>query len=107
MKSTMSQLSRPGGVRKTERVVRFSLGVVCCVCALVATERRALAYVDPGSGLLALQSIASVAAAAAYFLRRKIAVLFRRGDKKAVGRVTVPVVASKMPVRAEKSRNAA
>jgi len=33
-------------------------------------------YVDPGSGLLALQSAASVMAAAAFFLRRKIRTVF-------------------------------
>ncbi len=33
-------------------------------------------YVDPGSGLLALQSAASVMAAAAFFLRKKIRALF-------------------------------
>jgi hypothetical protein len=32
-------------------------------------------YVDPGSGLFALQSAASVMAAAAFFLRRKIRTL--------------------------------
>jgi hypothetical protein len=33
-------------------------------------------YVDPGSGLLALQSAASVMAAAAFFLRRKLRAVF-------------------------------
>jgi hypothetical protein len=33
-------------------------------------------YVDPGSGLLALQSAASIMAAAAFFLRRKIRAVF-------------------------------
>ena len=56
-----------------KRLLSFALGCVMCVCVLIATERRAMAmYVDPGSGLLALQSAASVLAAAAFFLRRKI-----------------------------------
>jgi hypothetical protein len=33
-------------------------------------------YVDPGSGLLALQSAASLIAAAAFFLRKRIRALF-------------------------------
>jgi hypothetical protein len=33
-------------------------------------------YVDPGSGLLAIQSAASIVAAAAFFLRKKIRVIF-------------------------------
>ena len=43
---------------------------------MLATERRAMAYVDPGSGLLALQSIGSMLAAAGFFMRRRIMGLF-------------------------------
>jgi len=60
-----------------KRLLSFALGCVICVCVLIATEQRAMAmYVDPGSGLLALQSAASVVAAAAFFLRRKIRAMF-------------------------------
>lgn len=60
-----------------KRLLSFALGCVVCLCILVATERRAMAmYVDPGSGLLALQSAASVMAAAAFFLRKKIRAVF-------------------------------
>lgn len=56
-----------------KRLLSFALGCVVVVCVLIATEQRAMAmYVDPGSGLLALQSAASVVAAAAFFLRKKI-----------------------------------
>ncbi|HEX4156769.1 MAG TPA: hypothetical protein VHY48_14275 [Acidobacteriaceae bacterium] len=59
------------------RLLSFALACFMCVCVLIATERRAMAmYVDPGSGLLAIQSAASIAAAAAFFLRRKIRALF-------------------------------
>jgi hypothetical protein len=67
-----------------KRLLSFALGCIVCVCVLIATEQRAMAmYVDPGSGLLALQSAASVVAAAAFFLRRKIRGLFgsRRKDE--------------------------
>ncbi len=37
-----------------------------------------MAYVDPGSGLLALQSIGSMLAAAAFFMRRRIMGLFNK-----------------------------
>ena len=58
-------------------VVPFSLACVVCVCVLMATEQRAMAmYVDPGSGLLAIQSAASIVAAAAFFLRKKIRAIF-------------------------------
>jgi hypothetical protein len=60
-----------------KRLLSFALGCVVLVCVLIATEQRAMAmYVDPGSGLLALQSAASVMAAAAFFLRRKIRAVF-------------------------------
>lgn len=60
-----------------KRLLSFALGCVVCVCLLIATEQRAMAmYVDPGSGLLALQSAASVMAAAAFFLRKKIRAVF-------------------------------
>jgi hypothetical protein len=65
-----------------KRLLSFALGCLVCVCVLVATEQRAMAmYVDPGSGLLALQSAASLLAAAAFFLRRKIRALFGRRPK--------------------------
>ncbi len=83
-----------------KRLISFSLAVFTCLCLLVATERQALAYVDPGSGMLALQSIASMAAAAGYFMRKRIRALFAR--KKAVEAAGLPVTVPK-----ESSRNAA
>ena len=71
-----------------QRFVSISLLLFITVCVLVATERQALAYVDPGSGLLALQSIASVAAACGYFFRRRIKSLF--GKKDAVDEAVLP-----------------
>jgi hypothetical protein len=90
-----------------KRLISFSLSVFCCICLVVATERRALAYVDPGSGLLAIQSIASVAAAAGYFMRRRIAGLFG-GDKDVAEKKPATRVVLTAPV-AQKgdSRNAA
>jgi len=74
-----------------KRLISFSLAVFCCVCLLMATERRALAYVDPGSGLLAIQSFASIMAAAGYFMRRRIMALF--GKKQPVAApAPMPVV---------------
>ena len=61
-----------------KRLVSVSLAIFICVCLLGATERPAYGYVDPGSGLLALQSLASVAAACGYFFRRRLRILFNR-----------------------------
>ncbi|SEG25327.1 hypothetical protein SAMN05421819_2392 [Bryocella elongata] len=64
-------------------------------CLLVATDHKAYGYVDPGTGMLALQSVASMAAAAGYFMRRRIKALFTRKDSvetsKGPERVVLPV----------------
>lgn len=69
-------------------------------CLLVATDHKAYGYVDPGTGMLALQSVASMAAAAGYFMRRRIKSLFTRKDTtetapKAPERVVLPVRATR------------
>ena len=72
-----------------KRLISLSLAIFTCLCLFVATERQALAYVDPGSGLLALQSAASMLAAAAYFMRRRIMAFF--GSKKKAPVTSIPV----------------
>ncbi len=68
-----------------KRLISISLAIFTSFCLLVATERRAWGYVDPGTGLLALQSITSVMAAFGYLLRRRIKALFtgKNTDNKA------------------------
>lgn len=83
-----------------KRVTSLGSALVMGVCLLFAMERRAMAYVDPGSGLLALQSFASVMAAAVFCLRRRIMGLFTRNKPQA--NVATPVT-----VRKEDTRNAA
>jgi hypothetical protein len=61
-----------------KRLISLSLAVVITICMIVASERRARGYVDPGSGLIALQGIASVLAAYAYYVRRRIRAFFTR-----------------------------
>ncbi len=74
-----------------QRFILLSLFLFIVVCVLVATERQALAYVDPGQGLLVLQSMASAAAACGYFFRRRIKNLFARKDAET--EAALPVVA--------------
>jgi hypothetical protein len=77
------QISPAGRRVSMKRLLSFALACVVCICVLVATEQRAMAmYVDPGSGLLALQSAASIVAAAAFFLRRKIRAMFGSRRKR-------------------------
>jgi hypothetical protein len=69
-----------------KRLVFLSISLLSIVGLSVATEQRAsgfTGYVDPGSGLLAIQCIASAFATTCYFMRRKIAALFTsKNDKK-------------------------
>jgi hypothetical protein len=60
-----------------KRLLSISLAIFTTLCLVVATERQAWGYVDPGTGLLALQSITSVVAAFGYLLRRRIKALFK------------------------------
>jgi hypothetical protein len=64
-----------------KRLLSVTLGIFITLCLLVGTDRRAWGYVDPGSGLVALQTIASVAAAYAYLVRRRIRAWFSRRQK--------------------------
>ncbi len=61
---------------------------------MVASERRAWAYVDPGTGLIALQTFASLLAAYAYIVRRKIRAFFMRRQPKSVP-ISIPAEASR------------
>jgi hypothetical protein len=72
---------------------------------MLATERRAMAYVDPGSGLLALQSIGSMLAATGFFMRRRIMGLFNK--RKPLASAAPRLADSRLTVRKEDSRNAA
>jgi hypothetical protein len=94
---------------RMKKLITLSLTVFCCICLVVATESRAFAYVNPGDGLLALQSIAAAGAAVSYFMRRRIALLFGGSSEKAVA-AKKPVAGVAMSVPAaekEDTRNAA
>jgi hypothetical protein len=73
-----------------KRFVSFSLSVVLVLALVVASERRAWGYVDPGSGLIALQTIASVLAAWAYMVRRRIRAFFTRKKQDPAAVVGMP-----------------
>jgi hypothetical protein len=74
-----------------KRLISSSLTLLITFLLLVATDRRAWGYVDPGSGLIALQTIASVGAAYVYVIRRRIRSFFASKQKAPV---EVPLVAA-------------
>jgi hypothetical protein len=53
-----------------------TVAMLCCLC--LSLERRAYAYVDPGSGLLMLQAAGTVLTGVLFTLRRRIKALFTR-----------------------------
>jgi hypothetical protein len=71
-----------------KRLITLSLTVFTCLCFVLATDRRALAYIDPGTGFVALQSFFAGLAAFGYFMRRRIGALFGR---KPAEEVVIPV----------------
>jgi len=73
-----------------KRFISISLSILITLCLIVASERRAWGYVDPGSGLIALQSIASVAAAYVYLVRRRIRTFFQRKKEEPTGVLPAP-----------------
>jgi hypothetical protein len=69
-----------------KRFGSISLAAFAIVFILLLTERKAFGfsgYVDPGTGLLALQCATSVVVAAGYYLRRRIRALFSSKKDKA------------------------
>jgi hypothetical protein len=72
-----------------KRLISSSLTLLIIFFLLLATDRRAWGYVDPGSGLIALQTFASVGAAYAYVIRRRIHAFFIRKEK--VAAIAMPV----------------
>jgi hypothetical protein len=93
-----------------KRILSFSLSIVACIGLLLATERRALAYIDPGQGLIAIQSFGAALAATAYFLRNRILGLFSRNkSRNSTLAAKKPAISVPLPVAVQKrdSRNAA
>jgi len=88
-----------------KRFLSLSLSLVTCIGLALATERRAMAYIDPGQGLLFVQSVGAAMAAGAYFMRSRILALF--GRKKSVS-APIPVSPAR-PIAVQKgdARNAA
>jgi hypothetical protein len=63
--------------------MRLKIGYVAVTlamlfCLSVSLERKAYAYVDPGSGLLILQGVGTLLTGVLFTLRRRIKALFTR-----------------------------
>jgi hypothetical protein len=60
------------------RLLRIFPLVLILLGVALLLERPAYAYADPGTGLLAIQAVGSALVAGGWYLRKKIAALFRR-----------------------------
>jgi hypothetical protein len=84
------------------RVLRFVLvllGAVQVLALLIASERRAQAYVDPGSGFVFLQVAGSMVAGSVYYLRHRIKRIFSslRGSQQMPTPAVPPEVIENQP----------
>lgn len=66
-------------MRQWKRYAWYGFGLVQVMVFLIAAEKPANAYVDPGSGLLFLQVGGSMLAGAVFVLRQKIRKLLGLG----------------------------
>jgi hypothetical protein len=66
--------------RSKRSLQALHIGLTCLLMAALFTalEPRAYAYIDPGSGLLACQSISAMFAGILFFLRHRLRGLFHR-----------------------------
>ena len=67
--------------------MRLKLGyivvtVAMLFCLSLSLERRAYAYVDPGSGLLVCQSASAIFAGMLYYFRRRLGLLFQKASNR-------------------------
>ena len=60
------------------KVAYYFVTVAMLLCLSISLERRAYAYIDPGSGLLMLQAAGTVLTGILFTLRKRIKSLFTR-----------------------------
>ena len=65
--------------------------------ALMVFQQQALAYTDPGTGLLAIQAAGSALVAAGWVLRKKVSSLFHRRTEAERPEAEPPVHVEKDP----------
>ncbi len=69
----------------TARLRYFAVTVILFFAILSCSAPAAYAYVDPGSGLLAYQSITAFLTGLMFYFRRRLKVMFWRGRSERDG----------------------
>ena len=72
-----------------QRVLLFCSALICLFGFAMASVQPAYGYVDPGSGLLALQALGATLSAIGFYFRHQIRRLFGR-RKQPAARVKLP-----------------
>jgi hypothetical protein len=60
------------------KIAYYFVTVAMLLCLSISLERRAYAYIDPGSGLLMLQAAGTVLTGVLFTLRKRIKSMFTR-----------------------------
>lgn len=68
----------------------LAITVMLIVALTVTFERQALAYVDPGSGLLVFQGISALVSGVLIYFRRRIKGLFTKSEPSAPTAIQPP-----------------
>jgi hypothetical protein len=63
----------------------LAVNVFLAIALSFSFQRTAHAYVDPGSGLLAFQSISAVITGVLFYFRSRLKALFRRSNHEVPG----------------------
>lgn len=66
-----------------KRFASLIFAFLLLVSVMVASEPRAFAYVDPGSGLVIYQTVGALATAGLFWFRRRFKSLFTRNSTPA------------------------
>lgn len=64
----------------TDRLKYYAITVVLFLMLSFSLERRAYAYVDPGSSLLVFQSLSAIFTGTVFYFRRRLKSLFTRAE---------------------------
>ena len=66
-----------------KRFTSVFFAILLLFSVMIASEPRALAYVDPGSGLVIYQTVGALATAGLFWFRRRFKSLFTRNQASA------------------------
>jgi hypothetical protein len=70
----------------------FGITLMLLIALSFSFERQALAYVDPGSGLLIFQGLSAVISGALFYFRRRLKNLFTKTQPTSPSTIQPPTI---------------